>query len=165
MDDIEKHLENSQNGEAIEYLVRELATSNASGDRKRFRRLLGYLNEVTKKKELGELLDDASDSPDEMPRSHEKEELLYCSFCGKSQREVKKLIAGPSVLICDECVSMCQDILSGEGNEKKSGQPPSCSFCGKGKDEYKELVAGPAVYICDQCVLDSLKLLIEGGDE
>ena len=38
--------------------------------------------------------------------------LLYCSFCGKSQHEVRKLIAGPSVFICDECVDLCQDILT-----------------------------------------------------
>lgn len=37
---------------------------------------------------------------------------MHCSFCGKSQREVRKLIAGPSVYICDECVSLCSDILS-----------------------------------------------------
>ena len=40
--------------------------------------------------------------------------LLYCSFCGKSQHEVKKLIAGPSVFICDECVELCNDIIREE---------------------------------------------------
>ena len=40
--------------------------------------------------------------------------LLYCSFCGKSQHEVKKLIAGPSVYICDECVDLCNDIIREE---------------------------------------------------
>jgi len=39
------------------------------------------------------------------------EKLLYCSFCGKSQHEVKKLIAGPSVFICDECIDLCNDII------------------------------------------------------
>ena len=39
---------------------------------------------------------------------------LYCSFCGKSQREVRKLIAGPTVFICDECVELCMDILREE---------------------------------------------------
>ncbi|MBI5329224.1 MAG: ATP-dependent Clp protease ATP-binding subunit ClpX [Betaproteobacteria bacterium] len=39
------------------------------------------------------------------------EKLLYCSFCGKSQHEVKKLIAGPSVFVCDECVDLCNDII------------------------------------------------------
>ena len=43
--------------------------------------------------------------------------LLYCSFCGKSQHEVRKLIAGPSVFICDECVELCNDIIREEINE------------------------------------------------
>ena len=43
--------------------------------------------------------------------------LLYCSFCGKSQDEVRKLIAGPSVFICDECVDLCNDIISEEVQE------------------------------------------------
>lgn len=42
------------------------------------------------------------------------EKILYCSFCGKSQREVRKLIAGPSVFICDECVDLCNDIIREE---------------------------------------------------
>jgi ATP-dependent Clp protease ATP-binding subunit ClpX len=46
--------------------------------------------------------------------------LLYCSFCGKSQHEVRKLIAGPSVFICDECVDLCNDIIREEMQE--SGQ-------------------------------------------
>ncbi|NIP71906.1 MAG: ATP-dependent Clp protease ATP-binding subunit ClpX [Gammaproteobacteria bacterium] len=44
--------------------------------------------------------------------------LLYCSFCGKSQHEVRKLIAGPSVFICDECVELCNDIIREEMQEK-----------------------------------------------
>jgi len=43
-----------------------------------------------------------------------QEKLLYCSFCGKSQHEVKKLIAGPSVFICDECIALCNDIIHDE---------------------------------------------------
>ncbi|MDG4813608.1 ATP-dependent Clp protease ATP-binding subunit ClpX [Hydrogenovibrio sp. 3SP14C1] len=50
------------------------------------------------------------------------EKTLYCSFCGKAQDEVKKLIAGPSVYICDECVELCNDILKEEfGEEELSG--------------------------------------------
>jgi ATP-dependent Clp protease ATP-binding subunit ClpX len=48
--------------------------------------------------------------------------LLYCSFCGKSQNEVRKLIAGPSVYVCDECVELCNDIIREELNE---GQAPA----------------------------------------
>src|SRR5712691_10202616 len=39
---------------------------------------------------------------------------LYCSFCGKSQHDVRKLIAGPSVFICDECIELCKDIIHEE---------------------------------------------------
>jgi ATP-dependent Clp protease ATP-binding subunit ClpX len=46
--------------------------------------------------------------------------LLYCSFCGKSQHEVRKLIAGPSVFICDECVELCNDIIREEMQESSS---------------------------------------------
>ena len=49
-----------------------------------------------------------------MATKSEEEKLLYCSFCGKSQHEVKKLIAGPSVFICDECVDLCNDIIKEE---------------------------------------------------
>ena len=47
--------------------------------------------------------------------------LLYCSFCGKSQHEVRKLIAGPSVYVCDECVDLCNDIIREELQESVAG--------------------------------------------
>jgi ATP-dependent Clp protease ATP-binding subunit ClpX len=50
------------------------------------------------------------------------EKLLYCSFCGKSQHEVRKLIAGPSVFICDECIELCNDIIRDEINSDTSGK-------------------------------------------
>ena len=46
--------------------------------------------------------------------TNSSEKVLYCSFCGKSQHEVKKLIAGPSVFICDECIDLCTDIIQEE---------------------------------------------------
>jgi len=48
------------------------------------------------------------------------EKLLYCSFCGKSQHEVHKLIAGPSVFVCNECVELCNDIIREEVQEEKN---------------------------------------------
>ncbi len=51
---------------------------------------------------------------DESRGKNEDGKLLYCSFCGKSQHEVRKLIAGPSVFICDECVELCNDIIREE---------------------------------------------------
>ncbi|MBC7205658.1 MULTISPECIES: ATP-dependent Clp protease ATP-binding subunit ClpX [Methyloversatilis] len=50
------------------------------------------------------------------------EKLLYCSFCGKSQHEVKKLIAGPSVFICDECIDLCNDIIRDEISSEQAGK-------------------------------------------
>ena len=50
------------------------------------------------------------------------EKLLYCSFCGKSQHEVRKLIAGPSVFICDECIDLCNDIIRDEIGSEASGK-------------------------------------------
>jgi ATP-dependent Clp protease ATP-binding subunit ClpX len=46
--------------------------------------------------------------------SGDSKNTLYCSFCGKSQHEVRKLIAGPTVFICDECVELCMDIIHEE---------------------------------------------------
>jgi len=58
------------------------------------------------------------------------EKLLYCSFCGKSQHEVRKLIAGPSVFICDECIELCNDIIRDEiaadhGGKGAKGELPT----------------------------------------
>ena len=55
-----------------------------------------------------------SDKGDTTNNTENSEKLLYCSFCGKSQHEVRKLIAGPSVFICDECVELCDDIIREE---------------------------------------------------
>ena len=59
--------------------------------------------------------------------------ILYCSFCGKSQHEVKKLIAGPTVFICDECVELCMDIIKEENKDTlvkyQEGVPPPREIC------------------------------------
>ena len=52
------------------------------------------------------------------------EKPLYCSFCGKSQHEVRKLIAGPSVFICDECIELCNDIIRDEAQAEVTGGAP-----------------------------------------
>ena len=59
-------------------------------------------------------------SNDKHGKGEESGKLLYCSFCGKSQHEVRKLIAGPSVFICDECVELCNDIIREEVQEKSA---------------------------------------------
>ena len=55
--------------------------------------------------------------------TEEGAKLLYCSFCGKSQHEVRKLIAGPSVFVCDECVDLCNDIIREETQEDSTEGP------------------------------------------
>ena len=68
-------------------------------------------------------------------KSTSTEKMLYCSFCGKSQNEVKKLIAGPSVYICDECIDLCNDIIreellsSGQDKENGSELPTPKEIC------------------------------------
>ena len=61
-----------------------------------------------------------------MAEKSTSDKLLYCSFCGKSQHEVRKLIAGPSVFICDECIDLCNDIIKEEvqadGIERSTGK-------------------------------------------
>ena len=65
--------------------------------------------------------------------------ILYCSFCGKSQHEVRKLIAGPTVFICDECVELCMDIIKEENKDtfikNKEGVPTPEEIC-KVLDDY-----------------------------
>src|SRR6266852_4963602 len=64
---------------------------------------------------------------------------LHCTFCGKSQHEVRKLIAGPTVFICDECVELCMDIVSEEKNtslvKSREGIPAPKQIC-KVLDDY-----------------------------
>ena len=77
--------------------------------------------------------------------SNKGDKLLYCSFCGKSQDEVIKLMAGPSVFICDECVELCNEVI------RKEASPLSCSFCKKSQYEVRFLISGPGAYICEGC--------------
>jgi ATP-dependent Clp protease ATP-binding subunit ClpX len=58
-------------------------------------------------------------------KNKDPEKLLYCSFCGKSQHEVKKLIAGPSVFICDECIDLCNDIIRDDIGGGETAKPTS----------------------------------------
>jgi ATP-dependent Clp protease ATP-binding subunit ClpX len=74
-----------------------------------------------------------------MSKSGESKNTLYCSFCGKSQHEVRKLIAGPTVFICDECVELCMDIIREEHKthlvKSRDGVPTPREIC-KILDDY-----------------------------
>jgi len=77
--------------------------------------------------------------------SDKQGKLLYCSFCGKSQHEVKKLIAGPSVFICDECVELCNDIIREEIEESAAAmQGAALPTPRKIKEILDEYVVGQA---------------------
>src|SRR6476646_6834991 len=69
----------------------------------------------------------------------DSQNTLYCSFCGKSQHEVRKLLAGPTVLICDECVELCMDIILEEHKpalvKSRGGVPGPRDIC-KVLDDY-----------------------------
>jgi len=71
--------------------------------------------------------------------SDSNKNILYCSFCGKSQHEVRKLIAGPTVFICDECVELCMDIIKEENKDSfiknQEGVPTPQEIC-KVLDDY-----------------------------
>ncbi len=106
---------------------------------------------------------------------------LFCSFCGKRRHEVRKLISGPRVFICNECVVLCREIIGPRPPslgadisvlerttedlpaqpladdedvtvEKKPPDERHCSFCRKLKTDVAKLVSGPTVYICNECV-------------
>src|SRR6195952_130981 len=68
-----------------------------------------------------------------MSKSSDAKNTLYCSFCGKSQHEVRKLIAGPTVFICDECVELCMDIIREEHKttlvKSRDGVPGPKDIC------------------------------------
>ena len=74
-----------------------------------------------------------------MSKTEKNNSTLYCSFCGKSQHEVKKLIAGPTVFICDECVELCMDIIKEENKSSivkhQDGVPSPKEICNV-LDEY-----------------------------
>jgi len=95
-----------------------------------------------------------------MAKFGETSVLVKCSFCGKSQKQVKKLIPGPGVYICDECIDLCKDIIHekfSEPAEVRIDERPKplgvkCSFCRRSQKPVKKLIAGPGVYICDVCI-------------
>ncbi|TCK17795.1 ATP-dependent Clp protease ATP-binding subunit ClpX [Thiogranum longum] len=91
--------------------------------------------------------------------------LLYCSFCGKSQHEVRKLIAGPSVFICDECVELCNDIIREEMQEKTAGGSSKLPTPHEINDVLNEYVIGQrnAKKVLSVAVYNHYKRLEAGG--
>jgi len=81
---------------------------------------------------------------------------LRCSFCNKSQDEVRKLIAGPKVHICEECVDLCIDILK----EELSKKPQDCLLCGLTKEMQQMTRILGRGSICSTC-LDEIRAVLD----
>jgi len=100
---------------------------------------------------------------------------LTCSFCGKNQDQVRKLIAGPSVNICDECVDLCNDVIEGEcEHETPAAETPQrptifnldahCVLCHLPKPSEELLAVPDRGFICTVC-LDAVKGAAEEREE
>jgi ATP-dependent protease Clp ATPase subunit len=90
-------------------------------------------------------------------------DLLSCSFCGKHQKQIKKLIAGPSVYICNECLDRVHAVLAAAGNTASTpvatiGQVSDtapmerCTFCGKRRDAVLAMASTGQAQICNECL-------------
>ncbi len=101
-----------------------------------------------------------------MARSRESNGTLKCSFCGKSQNDVRKLIAGPTVYICDECIELCNDIIAEEWEEEKSRELRSLPKPAEIKNVLDQYVVGQerAKKILAVAVHNHYKRIESGGD-
>jgi hypothetical protein len=116
-----------------------------------------------------------SKSPPETTPCAEPSRDLVCSFCGKNQREVRKLIAGPKVYICDECIDLCNDIIAEEcdhdtnltasesGTEEPADQP-TCAICSKPREPGEMLHLPANASLCAVC-LEAIEKLIAATDK
>jgi ClpX C4-type zinc finger len=102
-----------------------------------------------------------------------RDELLSCSFCGKHQKQVKKLIAGPDVYICDRCIDRVRTVLAAPGTTASSPVATIrqltdqtgdgwCSFCGKDRHQVEAMAAASDARICNEC-LDLCDEIISDG--
>jgi ClpX C4-type zinc finger len=116
-----------------------------------------------RQREESTVADRSSDRPDESVP--ERESQVACSFCGKGRDKVRKLIAGPHVYICDECVELCEDILQEEYeselstvHEQSSSQPgmlkhsASCAICRLPTSISELLPIAERGFLCAACL-------------
>ena len=77
--------------------------------------------------------------------------IVACSFCGKSQDEVRKMIAGPTVYICDECVDLCSDIIAQETLMETPGATWACPICQQPRTRSDTLRLSETRRVCRPC--------------
>src|SRR5258707_5811997 len=101
-----------------------------------------------------------------MARTREGNGTLKCSFCGKSQSDVRKLIAGPTVYICDECIELCNDIIAEEGKEEKPRETRSLAKPAEIKSVLDQYVVGQerAKKVLSVAVHNHYKRIESGND-
>ena len=119
---------------------------------------IGTVLEETLKRAIGD------DWDAQVPKFDEDAKHAACSFCGKSQNEVRKLVAGPSVHICDECIELCKNILADEldaGEGRKNPSPKAtihdnrlCGICMEERESDELIFLPHAAYMCAGCLED-----------
>lgn len=119
---------------------------------------IGTALEETLKRAIGD------DWDAQVPKFEDDAKHATCSFCGKSQNEVRKLVAGPSVHICDECIELCKNILveeldTGGGRKGKSAKATVsenrlCGICMEERESDELIFLPHAAYMCAGCLED-----------
>jgi hypothetical protein len=107
-----------------------------------------------------QIVEDAGGSRSWRRRRADNADLLSCSFCGQTQKQVKKLIAGPGVYICDNCADRAAK-LPDDSSEARPGDlsrvpqeaaAERCSFCGKRRHQVPAMAAARGVRVCTECL-------------
>jgi ClpX C4-type zinc finger protein len=114
---------------------------------------IGTALEETLKKAFGEKWEA------HVPKFFDEGKTVACSFCGKSQNEVRKIIAGPAVHICNECVDLCDEILTKENVNEADGAMKSdstnerlCGICMQPRESDELIFLPHAAYMCAGCL-------------
>jgi hypothetical protein len=114
---------------------------------------IGTALEETLKRAIGDEWDK------HIPKFEDVTKAASCSFCAKGQSEVRKLVAGPSVHICNECIVLCNNILAGETdsaetNESKAKENGVCGICMEERENDELIFLPHAAYMCASCLED-----------
>lgn len=120
MEELSHYLEGERYEKAFGSILKDIEIAKNQNDYEKVKRLINYLMSVTKL--INGETEQEESSPEISKRDVSQQKMFYCSFCGKSKNEVFKMIAGPSVFICNECIALCQDILHEEIANSKSDE-------------------------------------------